>query len=144
MGTTENKQIVRRFIQVWGKGPVSIVDELADPNIVVSYPLMPAPARGPEEFKGVLQLVHAAFPDLEVQVHDEIAEGDRVAVRWTLRGTQRGELLGIPSMNKHVAWDGITLFRLANSKVIEERGEEDALGFMQQLGVIPAPGQGGT
>ena len=144
MSPEENKAIARRFAHVWGKESLATVDELADPSLSVSYPILPDVIRGPEGFKQFLTGFHAAFPDAEVTIGNEIAEGDKVVVRWIVRGTHRGELLGIPPTGKQVAVTGITIYRLVGGKVVEERGEEDALGLMRQLGVIPAPGAGGS
>jgi len=138
MSTEENKAIVRRFGQVWGKGSLAAIDEFADPNLSVYYPVLPEPIRGPEGFKQFLMQFHIAFPDVEATFEDFIAEDDKVVVRWTLRGTHQGELLGIKPTDNKVAWSGITIYRLVRGKVVEERGEEDALGLMRQLGVIPA------
>jgi steroid delta-isomerase-like uncharacterized protein len=134
----ENKAIIRRFGQVWGRGSLATVDEFADPSFSVYYPLLGEPIRGSEGFKQFLTQFHAAFPDVEVTLEDVIAEDDKVVVRWTLRGTHQRELLGIQPTGKRVAWTGITIYRLARGKVVEERGEEDALGLLRQLGVIPA------
>jgi steroid delta-isomerase-like uncharacterized protein len=137
VSSEENKAIVRRFGSVWGRGDPSIVDELAAADLVVSYPLLPEEVHGPAAFKQVLAMVHAALPDLQLEIGEPIAEGDRVAVSWRLSGTQRGDLLGIPATDKAVAWTGITIYRLAGGKVAEERGEEDGLGLLRQLGAIP-------
>ena len=140
MSTEENKALVRRFAQVWNAGNLSIVDELAAPDLTVSYPLLPEVLHGPEAFKQALRQVYAAFPDLQATVEELIAEGDKVAARWTVRGTQRCDFPGIPATGKAAAWSGITIYRLAHGKVVAERGEEDALGLLRQLGAIPAPG----
>ena len=140
MATEENKALVRRFVQVWGKGSLDTVDELAAPDFSVYYHLLRETVHGPEAFKQVLREVHAGLPDVEAVSEDVIAEGDQVVVRWTMRGTHTGELLGIPPTGKQVTLTGITIYRLTDGKIVEERGEEDALGFMQQLGVIPALG----
>ena len=68
-----------------------------------------------------------------------IAEDDKVAISWTAKGTHRGEikLLNLPATEKSVSWTGIIIYRIAEGKVVEERGEEDALGLLQQLGLIP-------
>jgi steroid delta-isomerase-like uncharacterized protein len=116
-----------------------VVDELAGADLVVSYPVLPAPARGREAFKQLLTQFHAAFPDIQFTVEDSIAEGDRVVVRWTARGTHRGDLLGIPATGKPVSWTRISVYRILDGKIVEERGEEDALGLLRQLGMSPAP-----
>ena len=68
-----------------------------------------------------------------------IAQEDKVAISWTAKGTHRGEikLLNLPATEKSVSWTGIIIYRIAQGKVVEERGEEDALGLLQQLGLIP-------
>ena len=141
MSTQDNKAIARRFAQVWGKGTLNIVDELAAPNLSVSYPLLPETVHGPEAFKQILMMVHSGLPDADARIEDEIAEGDKVVVRWRMRGTHTGELMGIAPSGKPVTWTGITIYRLADGKIVEEKGEEDSLGLMQQLGAIPAPTQ---
>lgn len=143
MSTEENKVIARRFIQVWGQGSLDTLDELASPNFSVYYPVLKQPIDGPEAFKQLLMGARSAVPDAALEFLDEIAEGDKVVVRWTVHGTHQGVFLGIPPTGKLVTWSGITIYRIASGKVVEERGEEDALGLMQQLGVIPMPGQPG-
>jgi predicted ester cyclase len=60
-----------------------------------------------------------------------------------IRGIHMSELMGIPPTGKPVTWTGITIYRLADGKIVEEKGKEDSLGLMQQLGAIPAPTQAG-
>ena len=74
-------------------------------------------------------------------LEDMIAEGDKVAVRFTLRGTHGGDLMGIPPTGKPVAVTGIDINRIADGKIAERWANFDALGLMQQLGVIPTPEQ---
>jgi steroid delta-isomerase-like uncharacterized protein len=100
----------------------------------------PAPGQGPGR-NGYAQMAAAffsAFPDLRVQNHDVIVEGDKAVARWTADGTHRGELMGIPATGKRVRLKGIDVIRATNGKIVERWGEFDALGMMQQLGVIPA------
>ena len=138
MSQEENKINAHRFAEAWGHGGLVAIDELAGPGLRVSYPLLPDVIQGPEAYKQFLTGFHTAFPDAHVTLEDEIAEGDKVVVRWKLRGTHQGELLGIPPTGKQVELSGISIYRIADGKVLEKRGEEDALGFMRQLGVIPA------
>lgn len=140
MSTEDNKIIARRFIQVWGQESLDTLDELSTPNFSVYYPVLNEPIYGPEAFKKYLMRAHSAVPDAAIESLDEIAEDDKVVVRWTVRGTHKGVFLGIPPTGKHLTWTGITIYRIADGKVVEERGEEDTLGLLQQLGVIPTPG----
>ena len=74
---------------------------------------------------------------------DEIAEGDMVVLRWTVTGTHKAELMGIPPTNKRMMMSGSTMCRIASRKIGEAWNSLDALGMRQQLGVIPMPGQTG-
>ena len=80
---------------------------------------------------------HAAFPDARYTVEDQIAEGDKVVVRWTLRATQSLEYQGHPSSGKTMTVTGISLFRLGDGNIQEITVNMDRLGMMEQLGWIP-------
>jgi steroid delta-isomerase-like uncharacterized protein len=137
----ENKAIAQRFAQVWTAGCLHIVDELAAPDIVVSYPIPPEPLRGTEAFKGFLAGLMEGLPDAVVTVDDMIAEGDKVACRWTMRGTHKGPLFGFPATEKQVEILGFTFYRIAGGRVAEESGIGNTLGLMQQLGAVVGPAQ---
>ena len=79
------------------------------------------------------------FSDARVTVDDQIAEGDKVATRWTGRGTHDGEIVGVAPTGKEVTVSGLTISRVKNGLVVEEQTEWDALGMLVQLGVVPAP-----
>jgi predicted ester cyclase len=95
-----------------------------------------------EGFKSWVADTHTGFPDLQFQITDAIAEGDKVVVTWTAQGTHKGELklLNLPPTLKSVSFTGMIIYSIADSKVAEEKGEEDALGLLQQLGLIPTMG----
>ncbi len=73
-----------------------------------------------------------------------IAEGDQVVTRWSGRGTHTGDLPGIPATGKQTLVTGIQIDRIVNGKVVEDHVNWDTLGLLQQLGVIPTPGQAGA
>ena len=100
MSEDENKALARGFIQVWAPGNLSVLDELAAPDITVIYPVLGEPVRGAAAFKQLLAHFHAACPDVEISVQEQIAEGDKVVTRWSLCGTHRGELLGVPATGR--------------------------------------------
>jgi predicted ester cyclase len=82
-----------------------------------------------------------AFPDLRLTVEEFITEGDKVVARWTSQATHKGDLMGIAPTGKQVKQTGIAIYHIVGGKVVEEWAERDMLGFMQQLGAIPTPGQ---
>jgi steroid delta-isomerase-like uncharacterized protein len=133
-----NKAVVRRlFEEVINKGNLSVADELFTPNYEHHDPSSPDFGRGPESAKKRATLYRNAFPDLRMTIEDIIAEGDTVMVRWSSRGTHKGELRGIAPTGKQVNVSGVTIARLSNGKLAEAHVNWDALGLMQQLGAVP-------
>ncbi len=139
MSVESNKAAARRFIQVWGDGNLDVVDELAAPSLVVRYPTIPQVIQGSREFRHVLAGFRSAFPDSDLRVEEEIAEGEKVVLRWTFSGTHKGGFMGIPATGKRVTWTGITIYRIVDGRVVEEQGEEDFLGFFRQVGLVREP-----
>ena len=138
MSVEQNKALARRFGQVWGRESIDTVDELAARELCVHYPALGEPLHGPEAFKEVLRAWHSAFPDSDRTDEDVIAEGAKVMISWTARGTHRGDLWGIPPTGRAVAMRGVSVYCLADGRIVEEKGVGDALGLMQQLGALPA------
>ena len=97
--------------------------------------------RGLEAAKHAAADYRQAFPDLHVTVEDLIAEGDRVAARLRFRGTHLGELDGIAPTGRRVDCTGIVISRIEEGKISEDWANFDDLGMMQQLRLIPEPGQ---
>jgi len=136
---SDNKEIVRRLNEEPWSGTSAAIDELASPDYVGYDPAQPEPTRGPQGLKEFTQEYLTAFPDGQVTVDQQIAEGDYVATRWTGRGTHQGELMGIAPTGKQVTVTGITISRVANGKVAEEWSNWDTLGMLQQVGAVPTP-----
>jgi steroid delta-isomerase-like uncharacterized protein len=141
MSTEENKALLRRDMgELWGQGNLAVAEEVYATDVVL-HNAPPGLPPGIEGVKGVVTAYRAAFPDLHVTIQDEVAEGDRVVLRWTMRGTQKGEFFGIPATGKPMTLAGIVIARVADSKIAEVWASTDQLGMMQQLGVIPTPGE---
>ena len=143
MSTEQNKATVRRFYQeMLSQHNLAVADELFTDDFVDHDPDDPegrlSGVAGAKEEVGVYI---AAFPDMQVSIDDLFAEGDRVAVRGTLRGTHQGELAGIPPTARAVTVPAIQTFRLVDGKIAEAWLSIDRLGMLQQIGAIPAPAQ---
>ena len=137
MSLDNNKMIVRRAIEEPWKGDLGIVDELFDTDYVGHEPTMPEPIRGAGGVKEFISTYREAYPDAQLKVEEQVAEGDFVASRWMARGTQDGELMGIEPTGKQVTVSGLTLSRVKNGKIVEEFQNWDALGMMHQLDALP-------
>jgi steroid delta-isomerase-like uncharacterized protein len=139
MSAEENKVVVRRFWGVWEEGNIGLVDELLAPDYVNHSPGMPDQPTGPEGVKAVVSMFRRGMPDLRVVIEDMIADGDKVAVRYTLEGTHAGELFGVPPTGRRLSIESITVERVSEGRIREHWRVTDTLDMMQQLGAIPAP-----
>ena len=133
-----NKQISRRILEeLFSEGRMETADELIAPGAIGHDPSLPAPTRGPDGVKQAAAGYRAGFPDLRIRIEDQCAEGDLVTTRWSAIGTNTGEFWGIPPSGKQVTVTGITIDRIIVGTVVESWTNWDALGMMQQLGVVP-------
>ena len=140
MSVEDNKAAVRRFYQevINGRNPDAL-DELLVPDGVDHT----FGSQSTEQAKQFFAMVYRAFPDLHVEVHDVVAEGDLVAVRSTYTSTHQGEFLGIPATGKQTTTNGVEYFRMQDGKQVEHWGGPDTFSFLVQLGVMPGPGAPG-
>jgi steroid delta-isomerase-like uncharacterized protein len=134
----DNKEIARQLFEEPWKGNLGVIDQYIDANFIGYDPSMPEPMRGPQAFKEFVQTYLSAFPDGAITVDEQIAEGDRVATRWTGRGTHEGELLGIAPTRKQVTVPGLGFLQFKDGKLVELYSNWDTLGMLQQLGAVPA------
>jgi steroid delta-isomerase-like uncharacterized protein len=134
----ENTALVQRWVEAWNKGDVDAVDGLVSDAYVRHDPNFPE-VRGSEQEKQFMAMSLSAFPDLRFTLEDLVAEGDKVVARFTMSATHRGELLGIPPTGKQLTLTVMEIFRIAGGRIEEQWVILDALGMMQQLGVIPEP-----
>jgi len=128
--------------EVFDRGNISLIDELFAPDFVEHEELPPGIPGGSEGVKQLSTMFRSAFPDFKATIDDMIAEGDKVVVRGTWSGTHEGEFMGIPPTGKRVSFGVIDIVRIEGGKFVEHWGQMDNMGLMQQLGLIPAPGEG--
>ncbi|MCA1602126.1 MAG: ester cyclase [Acidobacteria bacterium] len=133
----DGRTVVRRFIEeLWDKRELAVADEIIAPDFT-DYDPVSGQKPGLGGYKEMVGAFLAAFPDLRVKSEDVIAEGDKVVVRWSARGTHSGALMNIPATGKQVTLKGVDILRITGGKIVERWGEFDALGMLHQLGVIP-------
>ena len=135
MSSEENKDIVRRYQEIYNSNDLDrltevVSEDLLTPNIIPGIP------QGLEGAKAAHRLMLAGFPDYQTLIEDMIAEGEKVAARIKMTGTHTGEFMGIPATGKRVEFTGIYIARISNGKILEHWGEEDSLSLLQQLGVL--------
>jgi predicted ester cyclase len=142
MSTEENKNKVRAaFDEFISNGDLSNAAEYVAPDYNGYFTGGFPPIQGVEAFKQFVTVWVSAFSERQVTIEDIVAEGDKVALRTTFRGTHTGELNGIPPTGRQVEVTALNIFRIVNGKAVEQRVVNDDLGMLQQLGLAPAPGQ---
>ena len=145
MPTEDNANTIRRiYDELWNERNLGLAEDLIAKD-ATNYDtgLVPMPF-GPEEMKGTVRMVTAAFPDNRHEVEEVIEDDDRVVLRCTLTGTHEGPFMGIPPTGERIEVTEIHIYRLEDGKAVEHRVGRDDLGAMRQLGVIadaiPQPG----
>jgi steroid delta-isomerase-like uncharacterized protein len=142
MSAEENKKVVQRFWKAWEEEDfVDLIDELLAPDYVNHSPGMPDQPTGPEGVKAVVGMFRSGMPDLRVTIDDMIAEGDKVATRYTIEGTHEGELYGVPPTGRRLSIESMIVERVSGGQIEEHRRTTDTLDMMQQLGVFPESGR---
>jgi steroid delta-isomerase-like uncharacterized protein len=130
MAEQENKENLRRFYEdVMVAGKLDLLEELAQSDTVDHT----FGFQGLEATRQFLETVRTAFPDMEVDVHEIVADGDSVAVRVTYRGTHSAEFMGMPATNRKVEVDGVDFLHMRDGKQAEHWGGPDMAGLMRQL-----------
>ena len=143
MSVKENKAIVRRYFEeVWNRQNLDVVDEIIAPNLLDREVDGSEQRSGPEDVKSYLAGYYLkALPDVHITVEFQVAEGDMVLTYVTVRGTHRGELLGVPATGKQIEVTGMSVDRIEGGKIVEGWVSWDQLGLLRQLGANPKQAQ---
>jgi len=130
----KNKAAVRKlYEEILNTGKLELLNQVVSEEFIGVRE-----AKGPAGFAATISPVRAAFPDIKWTIEDLIAEGDKVVVRWTWKGTNTGSFAGFPPCNKQVTHSAISIFQFSDDKIIKAWMAADRLDFFQQIGVISA------
>lgn len=141
MSAKEIKALERRWVEESNKGKtaaMAIIDELHATDYIF-HGGSGEEMRSRKDYKQFMSEFYSAFPDVHFTLDEIVVEGDKVATRWTMTGTHKGKIGGIPPTNKKITIWGISIERVVGGKFVETWERYDTLGFMQQLGVVPTP-----
>lgn len=142
MSTDQNKAIARHFQEKFIARDWEGCRSLLAPDCRSYQPGVPGPLNN-DQFAGMGQMFAAAFPDLTVTIHEQVAEGKQVVTRLTFAGTHHHNFQGIPGTGRAICLEGYILDRISDGRIVEHRAMFDTTSLMQQLGVIPTPDQEG-
>jgi steroid delta-isomerase-like uncharacterized protein len=136
------KQVVAEYLRrAIGEGDPGAYDELCDRDIVFTSPYSPQPLQGLEAYRGTFLQMKRAFPDLRIEEHESIAEGDLVAARWTASGTHTGPAFaGLPEASgRRFEITGMSFYRVRDGRIVEGWVNDDTLTMAVQLGLLHPP-----
>ncbi len=136
----EDRLLGHRSHSEWlvGGNPDAVYDLYAADAVIHSRYIPPNMTRGVEAFKGYATYLRTAFPDIEIDDEDNIAQGDRVGMRWTMRGTHGGDFWGMPATGNQVEVTGMDIFRIADGRIQDAWIETDYMTLLRQIGMVPS------
>lgn len=125
----------RLYHSVWNERRMEYIDQVISETHALGDPTVLGRGVGPSAYRRQVERFFAGLPDLKFHVDDTISEGEKLVVYWTIKGTHRGEFLGVPPTNKKVAFSGITINLIKDGKILESTVIWDGLGLMKQFGI---------
>ena len=127
----ENKALIRKWLDAWINNDVVQIEHLFAQNYTVNdRPI------GVEGVKQSVDILHTAFSDLSAEPNELVAEGDKVVLRWTVRGKQQGDFLGIPPTGKFVELQGINIYQITDAKIRANYEQTNILQVVQELKAV--------
>ena len=141
MKTDNPKALISRIADdIWNRGDLNVVYEVMSAEARYHGPHMPDGVGDREAWRRAIGMYRDAFPDSHVTFDELIVSADTVVGRWSATATHTGPLPGLEPTGRRIAIGGITIYRIANGKILEAWEELDMLGMWQQLGVVSLPG----
>jgi steroid delta-isomerase-like uncharacterized protein len=137
MTAEPNKALMQRFTQFINTASEELAGELISPDAIFHVAGRAEPMRGPAGYLAIIGMMRGGFPDIQWTLEETIAEGDKVAARFTMRGTHEGTFYGVPPTGKKIEVNAMNIYLFSNSEIVEEHGQPDLLGLLQQIGAVP-------
>ena len=139
MRMDKNKLTMQRFTEFINTASEKLAGELISPNAIFHVPGRAEPMRGPAGYLEVIGMMRGGFPDIQWVLEELIAEGDKIAARFTMRGTHRGTFFGVrQDREEKIEVQAMNFYRFLDGQIVEEHGQPDLLGLLQQIGAVPA------
>ncbi|MGR9162406.1 ester cyclase [Rhizobium leguminosarum] len=136
MAMERNKMAMRRFVEFINTASEQLAAELIASEAIFHVPGRQEPLRGPDGYLEIIGMMRGGFPDIQWTLEEIIAEDDKIAARFTMRGTHHGPFLGVEPTGKSITVQAVNFYRLADGKFVEERGQPDLLSLLQQIGAV--------
>ncbi|WP_025723018.1 ester cyclase [Paenibacillus polymyxa] len=133
-----NKQQMHRFTEFINTASVKLAEELIAPDAIFYVPAREDAMKGPDGYLAIIQMMRTGFPDIQCTLKEMVAEGDKVAARFIMRGTHQGSFFGFPPTGKTIEVQAMNFYRFSGGQIVEEYGQPDMLGLLQQIGAVPS------
>ena len=133
-----NKRVMKQFLVFINTASEALATELISPDAIFHVPGRPEPLQGPFGYLALIRMMRGGFPDIQWTLEETIAEGDKIAARFTMRGTHQGTFLGVPPTGRKIEVKAMNFYRLSGGQFVEEHGQPDLLGVLQQIGAMPS------
>ena len=137
MNVEANKATMKKFVEFINTASEQLATQLIAEDAVFFVPGRPDPLRAPAGYMSIIGMMRSGFPDITWTLDETIAEDDRLAARFTMRGTHRGSFFGAPPSGKKIEVRAMNFYRFSNGQIVEEFGQPDLHSLMQQTGAIP-------
>jgi len=132
-----HKDFFKQFVQFINTADERLAQQLISPLAKFHVPGQPEPLQGPMGYLMIIAMMRSGFHDIQWTLEEMVADGDKVAVRYTMRGTHQGVFLGVQPTGKPIVVQAINFYRLNDNQIVEEYGQPDMLGLLKQIGAMP-------
>ena len=137
MSGGNNVEFIKEFVEFINSASEELAHKLVSPEAIFHVPGRPEPMVGPAGHLAIVGMMRASFPDIQWTVEELTSEGDKVAARFTMRGTHRGQFMGVPPTEKTITVQALNVYHLKNGQIVKEYGAPDMLGLLDQIGALP-------
>jgi len=131
-------EFFKQFVQFINTADEKLAQQLISPVAKFYVPGQSEPLQGPKGYLMIIAMMRSGFPNIQWAIEDMITENDKVAVRFTMRGTHQGTFFGVPATDRKIVVQAMNFYRLVDDQIIEEFGQPDMLGLLTQIGAVPA------
>jgi steroid delta-isomerase-like uncharacterized protein len=138
MSTDLTDAVMKRFVEFINTADEHLARQVIAPDAEFDAPTHGEPLRGPDGYLQLLAMLRTGFPDIHWTLEETITEGDKVAARFRMEGTHRGDFFGTPPTGQTISVRAINFYQLADGQIVREQGQPDLLGILQQIGAAPA------
>jgi len=128
---------MNRFVEFINTASEILSKELISADARFYVPGQPEPLRGPAGYLNIINMMRSGFPDIRWELEEMVAEKEKVAARFTMRGTHQGTFFSVPATSRTIEVTAVNFYRFSDGQIIEEYGQPDLLSLLQQIGAVP-------